>query len=328
MEKIQTLIVDGLAISTRRSYEYWWFTFLRFCARFQIDSSIPVPEITLCGFAAFTAETACHATVKVALAAIKSKHTDLGFFVDSERMVLLNRVLRGISLKPRISVVKPRLPVTTELLARFREILDLSSPDDILFWAVCCTGTYGLLRSGEIFGSSLEKKPGLRRSDVLLVSNHEVQLVVRQSKTDRKKQGATITLYSNGTASCPVEAFTRYWNRLGRLLNQHSPLFCLDHGTSLDKDLFVQMLRLVVAKLGLNPSDYSGHSFRRGGATSLAAAGVPAAMIKQMGRWKSLAYQVYIDNTQEEWRRASQAMGQAQSSKVKVVFGVDRKLFH
>ena len=38
-----------------------------------------------------------------------------------------------------------------------------------------------------------------------------------------------------------------------------------------------------------------GLSLRRGGATTLAASGVPDRVIRAMGRWKSGAYRLYID---------------------------------
>jgi hypothetical protein len=326
MTKIQDLLVGGLAVSTRRSYDYWWTAFVRFCNRFNLSHSIPVDEFVLCGFAAFSAETACHATIKVAIAAIKSRHTDLACRCDTQQMVMLQRVLRGIQLKGNPNPSRPRLPVTTELLAKFRSILDLRQCEDQLFFAVACVGTYGLFRSGEIFGGS-GSGSGLLCGDVKQLGHLEFQLTLRKSKTDINKQGVVISLFANGSLSCPVRALDAYWQYLGKHLPKTAPLFCLSQGVPLKKDLFISMLRLVIAKLGLSPSDYSGHSFRRGGATSLAAAGVPAAMIKQMGRWKSLAYQVYIDNTKEEWAKASQAMSQAEASQVKVVFGVNRRLF-
>jgi len=50
-----------------------------------------------------------------------------------------------------------------------------------------------------------------------------------------------------------------------------------------------------VAKVcGLPPHRFSTHSLRIGGASILAAAGVPDYVIQKMGRWKSLAFLTYI----------------------------------
>ncbi|KAI0820425.1 hypothetical protein BC628DRAFT_1276145, partial [Trametes gibbosa] len=47
--------------------------------------------------------------------------------------------------------------------------------------------------------------------------------------------------------------------------------------------------------LGLDSSKYSGHSFRRGAATSAAAVGYADHEIQLLGRWRSDAYKLYID---------------------------------
>lgn len=45
---------------------------------------------------------------------------------------------------------------------------------------------------------------------------------------------------------------------------------------------------------GVDDKSYSGHSFRIGAATAAAAADVPDHVIKMLGRWESLAYQLYV----------------------------------
>ena len=41
-------------------------------------------------------------------------------------------------------------------------------------------------------------------------------------------------------------------------------------------------------------SDVAGQSMRAGGATSLAENGIPPNIIQAIGRWASLAFQIYI----------------------------------
>ncbi|KAH8930079.1 hypothetical protein BT69DRAFT_1180113, partial [Atractiella rhizophila] len=43
-------------------------------------------------------------------------------------------------------------------------------------------------------------------------------------------------------------------------------------------------------------SDVAGHSLRSGGATHLAANGIPDSTIQKIGRWSSEAFQIYIRN--------------------------------
>lgn len=44
-----------------------------------------------------------------------------------------------------------------------------------------------------------------------------------------------------------------------------------------------------------NARSFLGHSFRKGGATSLHEAGHPDSLIRMMGRWASFAFATYID---------------------------------
>ena len=63
-----------------------------------------------------------------------------------------------------------------------------------------------------------------------------------------------------------------------------------------------------MVQLGFPAEQYAGHSFRRGGATSLAMAGVPENLIKVLGRWLSFAYQGYMEVDRDQLAKAMQAM--------------------
>ena len=60
------------------------------------------------------------------------------------------------------------------------------------------------------------------------------------------------------------------------------------------KSAIVQKLRSALRGIGLNESDYAGHSFRIGAATTAAERGFEDSLIKTLGRWESEAYQLYI----------------------------------
>ena len=57
---------------------------------------------------------------------------------------------------------------------------------------------------------------------------------------------------------------------------------------------FQKAIKEVAVHLGLDPTLYSTHSLRIGGATVMAAAGLPDYVIQLIGRWKSLAFLTYI----------------------------------
>ena len=53
-------------------------------------------------------------------------------------------------------------------------------------------------------------------------------------------------------------------------------------------------LRTALAQVGIDASQYSGHSFHIGAATSAAQAGYSDSFIQSLGRWKSAAFITYI----------------------------------
>ena len=263
-----------------------------------------------------------HSTVKVALFAIRSRHIDLGLTCELKNMQTLEQVREGIARKKRSSNTRIRAPVTTELLGKIRQILDWESVDDKVFFAMACLCTYGMFRLNEVFEDTALGDPGLRVRDVTVVSNSEFHIRVVQCKTDTRGRGATVELFANGSPSCPFQAFiVGYWWPVGHKRPKHAPLFAWHDGSVVKRKEFVKKMRAVVTKLGLDPTHYSGHSFRRGGATSLATAGVSDATIRELGRWKSLSYQLYVDTTKEAKAQASKKMAAALDNQGRVVFG-------
>jgi hypothetical protein len=60
---------------------------------------------------------------------------------------------------------------------------------------------------------------------------------------------------------------------------------------------FITIVRRLMqrASPGCDPTQYAGHSFRRGGTSALKLAGVADSIIQLHGRWRSDAYRAYID---------------------------------
>ena len=58
---------------------------------------------------------------------------------------------------------------------------------------------------------------------------------------------------------------------------------------------FIQTLHLNLAAVGLQPELYSGHSFRRGGASFAFALHLPGELIQLQGDWSSDAYLRHLE---------------------------------
>jgi integrase len=248
-----------------------------------------------------------HTTVKAYLAAIRSWHIKSGLpspTVGLPRVELMIRALR----KRQGDAKRERLPITVDLLDQLGRFLDPKNHDDSVLWAMLCTGVHGILRCGEVLDIETQHLEEKREHTILTIP---------KSKTDVFREGAEVPLFVTGASTDPVAALAR----LARVRKDHKIarhkdgyLFYLADGKRASREWFVKLLKILLAtaeaklNLGLNPASYSGHSMRRGGATSLAQRGVPDHLIKVLGRWKSWCFSLYIDTSWAEKRKAAALM--------------------
>jgi hypothetical protein len=75
-----------------------------------------------------------------------------------------------------------------------------------------------------------------------------------------------------------------------------SSLFVGGDGPPLLRSEVIQKLREDLTRLGFDTSRFSGHSFRRGGASSAAAASFNELELQQLGQWRSDAYKLYVEH--------------------------------
>ena len=70
-------------------------------------------------------------------------------------------------------------------------------------------------------------------------------------------------------------------------------------------------MRLKLAALGLQPEPYSGHSFRRGGASFAFALHLPGELSQLQGDWSSDAYLRYLEKPLTQWLKVAFAFCKA-----------------
>ena len=117
-----------------------------------------------------------------------------------------------------------------------------------------------------------------------------VQVRIKQSKTDPFRRGINLYVGRTGSSLCPVLALLGYLQVRGM---DPGPLFRYRDGRALTRSKFAAAVRLAL-KAGVDQAKYCTHSFRIGAATTAAANGIEDSVIKNMGRWESLAYLQYV----------------------------------
>ena len=83
---------------------------------------------------------------------------------------------------------------------------------------------------------------------------------------------------------CPAQEMKAYLCTRDRT---PGPLFMNLSGKPLTKDGLTSETRQVLSQSGFTSSQYAGHSFRIGAATTAASVGLPPYLIKTLGRWSS-----------------------------------------
>lgn len=227
----------------------------------------------------------------------------------------LQTILRAVKKEQGLPTLK-RLPVTIDILRRMCAALQLGvfSPYvDLLLSTVCCVAFFGFLRCGEFTCQvSFDPTVHLCIHDVSFYNNDAfATLQLKTSKTDPFRRGVTIYLHSITDRICPVKALRKYIDarRASGATSLH-PLFVNPENNVLQRGYFLSKLKELLSRLGLAASDYSGHSFRIGAATSAANAQVEDHLIKVLGRWHSDSYSRYIHTSRESVCLAQRAMCQ------------------
>ena len=297
-------LYNGIAESTRLTYTTPQRSLHEFTAAFGITEGLPPSELTICLWMAWLAlRPVRYSTIRTYLYGVRSLCVDFGAGDPLKGNHRIHRVLRGIKRDQGAnSGLPPKLPVTFDLLRRIRSVVDPNSAADRLHFAAIATAVSGLFRIGELTVTRMKSADEQRR---LRLSNlgwkgayFDVTLLA--SKTDPFREGVTVHVLH----PIAVRAMALYLTQRSTALQSGSFLFADGHGQPLSRSALLAATKAFLSKAGVPTSGYSGLSFRRGGATSLANAGVPDRLIKTLGRWRSWAYEVYIETSIDQLKAA------------------------
>lgn len=258
-------------------------------------------------------------TIKSYLCGIRFHYIKTGFnpFVNSDGnpFPAIVAMLQGIKKLQGRS--KPsRLPITIDVLKIMCETLDknlcvLSLYETALLRCVFTLAFYAFLRCSEFTATTpFDPNCSVTFSDVHVDhSKHHFTFNLKASKTDVTRQGVSIKVFRNNTSTCPVVALLKYLSIRdthfkSKFQQPSDPLFLTEEGIPLSRNQFLQYLKTVLMSTGLDHSQFTGHSFRIGAATTAAKSRVEDHLIKTLGRWSSDCYQRYIHTPAESVRDA------------------------
>ena len=259
-----------------------------------------------------------YSSIRNYLHGIATTHVELGHPNPLNQSPLPWRMFKGIKRIQGERAVRKRLPITVKILEQIDTLFDATQQTHLCMRAAMWLGTCGLLRSGE-FTRKPTTKYTLKLNHLTFHSKDNsvidpldttsgiplyMSLRLDQSKTDPFRRGTSVVI-SNVKAIQYMLAYLR--KRQCSLARQ--PLLIGDDGQALSTSALVKFTQSLIEKASIaNAHLFLGHSFRKGGTTSLHEAGHPDSLIKLMGRWASFAFATYIDTPLHMLIEAGQSM--------------------
>ena len=270
--------------------------FLRFCSEFGL-APVPASTRTVIRFLIHLSSYCKYSTIINYLSAINVLHRHFGHDVTFQEVFTVKLIVRGLR-RVLGDAREQKLPITPEILLRLRPTLTADS--DSGFWAAMLMGFYFFFRKSNLVPKSAKdydpSKTLLRKNIIVLPWG--LVICVTWSKTIQFKERQLLIPVLRLPADhplCPVQAFERHLRLFPA--PPSSPAFlqsCGDSATPITHATFTTKLRKSLSDTGLKASNYSGHSFRRGGATFAFHCGAPVELISLQGDWSSDAVLLYI----------------------------------
>ena len=309
-------LAHSLAKNTRQKYNDNFRFFLDFCERQQVSpildgSDRRREEATLIEYILYEYDIHGnkYSTLKLKLSAIRSAMMEEGYPNPLENKMTLARHMKGIKTLRGATDAKEPLPA-----AAFRHILEQTETESLFVRAAALAiviAFFFLLRIGEFAARDRRHMDEsiLLRQDVtffckgrLCAWHHPkvdaVEVFIRGSKTDQRKQGCRRVQYLSEDATlCPIKCMVEWFALTeGSHIPASAPLFSVPKGkegvewTVLTREAVTLLMKGAAADFDLQPKWVATHSIRISGATALLMAGVPPETVQIMGRWVSNAF--------------------------------------
>ena len=300
LREVHSYRAELFAESTKATYKSHRNTYLRFCA-YMGYPPVPVQPDHLLQYAAFLARSLKATSVRSYLNIIGILHKEMGPPNPLLNNWPLKSLLTGMNRAKGLTVTQ-KLPITPKLLRLLHSQLDHTVSLDSSFWAICLVAFYGMFRKSHLLpttSSSFNPKKQLTKRDFKIYSWGAL-VTIRWSKTIQFRERVVDIPLPRipGSPLCPTSALYRAFSFTAPVSSRDQQAFNWvdqsSHTHTFTYNSFVKKLRHHLSTLGLDPKNYAGHSFRRGGASFAYLSGVPIEMIKALGDWRSDTVLFYL----------------------------------
>ena len=275
-------------------------TYFFFCTYFSLIA-LPADPETLCYFAELLAITVSFGHIKNVLSSVKFLHAayNLEYPVNNFG---LDATLQGLKRKLAKTPFQV-LPITPDILRLIHDRLDMRKKSDLALWVSFLVAFFCLFRKKNVCPESSEpsKDKTLRRKHIEIDNeNNIVYIYCNFSKTNQF--GSSDLVIPVPGNQDPRLDLVRHVTNLFAIVDADpdQPAFTYAPGKFVHYRLFTDRLKSLLSSCGLDASLYSGHSFRRGGASFLYKVGGSILQIMSSGSWASTCFTRYLFLTDEE----------------------------
>ena len=240
-------------------------------------------------------KTSGYGHCKNVLCGVKYLHEATGYNFPSsdfgleETLQGLKRRLKGTPLMA--------LPIDPTILRRMFKHINILNKADLAMWCGYLVAFYCLFRKANVVPKDSNFDPSciLTRSDIEIDEEGQRVLVyVNFSKTNQyMKSFHVIPIPAN---SDPALDLFRHLKDLFSKVDAPgtAPAFSYSRNSFINHRSYTVRLKSLLSKAGLDPARYSGHSFRRGGASYLYSIGGTTLMVQVLGDWSSQVFTRYL----------------------------------
>ena len=309
--------LDALAPATQRQYSRYWAEWSTWCTVTEQSKVLqPMEQQHSVQLLAFSQHLFNRQRNPNSAGTILAKISSIKWY----HKAAYNRII-GLSAQHRITIAgmarsrlvdKRSQPITPAILAAYYSSTSTdSSSKSIAIWGSHVLAFFFCLRSCEYTKTPNDPDHYIRIQDVTFTdksgqlatsgrSAHAVHVFFRSSKTDKGKRGSTRTLTrTNHRQLCPVIAARSLQDQAKDLgVPPQGALCSFQDKTGIIRQVSSSSISFAVkraAKMyGLEPSLYSSHSLRSGGATAIFLGGSSDTTVQIFGRWTSDAFKEYV----------------------------------
>lgn len=296
---VRHLVLQSLSATSQEAYRKAWEAYEVFAKKHTQAYDSITPASLMMYMAHQSQQGKKPSTIIPSVSAIRYMAKLKGYDDPYDHLVKL--ALTGLA-KQQVDC-DARMPITLPILKKLISVVPaltgstLSTP---LYQAMMALSFFAMLRIGEMTTTATRQhgsKPmGLQFSDVNFQPDGKsvtVRFFFYKHSTGNRPFVLNIGNQSDPKI-CPVRLIRKYFCLRGKA---PGPLFLGRDGNPVTPNQFRTFLKSALMTIKLDPSVYKPHSFRIGAASWCSHLGYSDQEIRQMGRWKSMAFTKYIRNT-------------------------------